>query len=72
MLRPRGVKLRDKRIVLGALDVWARNPRLGFVDALAAAHAHQPGIELATFDSDFDQLPGIRRWHPDDDFTPDS
>lgn len=64
MVRLHGVKLRDKRIMLGALDVLARNPRLGFIDALAVAHAHQPGIELATFDSDVDQLPGIRRWHP--------
>lgn len=67
MLRLRGVKIRDKRIVLRSLDLWADNPRLGFVDALTAAHAQQPDVELATFDTDFDTIPGITRWHPDVD-----
>lgn len=65
MVRLRGFKMRDKRIVLQALDFWAHYPKLGFVDALAAAYAQQPGIELATFDSDFDDLPGIIRWSPE-------
>lgn len=60
----RGFRLRDKRVVLRALELWAGHPKLGFVDALAAASAQQPGIELATFDSDFDDLPGIARWSP--------
>lgn len=66
LVRPRGVKLRDKRIVLRALDLWMASPKLGFVDALTASYAQQPGVELATFDSDFDHLSDIVRWRPDD------
>ncbi len=64
VLRLPGIKLRDKRVVLRALDIWADKPRLEFVDALTASYAQQPGIELATFDTDFDDLPGIARWQP--------
>ncbi len=66
MLRLPGIKLRDKRVVLRALDIWADKPKLEFVDALTASYAQQPGIELATFDTDFDDLPEIARWNPDD------
>jgi predicted nucleic acid-binding protein len=65
LMRVRGVKLRDKRIILHALELWPTYPKLGFVDALTAAQARQPGFELATFDSDFDDLPGITRWRFD-------
>lgn len=67
IVRLRGFKMRDKRVTLRALDLWADHPKLGFVDALAAASAQQFGIELATFDSDFDDLPGIVRWQPPHD-----
>ena len=66
LLRLRGVKLRDKRVILRAFDLWTDNPNLGFVDALTASYAQQPGIELATFDSDFDRISGIARWRPAD------
>ena len=66
LLRVRGVKLRDKRIVLRALDLWTAHPRLGFVDALTASYAQQSGVELATFDRDFDDLPDIVRWQATD------
>jgi predicted nucleic acid-binding protein len=59
-----GFKLPDKRSIVLALDFWTANPRLGFVDALVAVHAQRPGMLLATFDSDFDGLPGITRWKP--------
>ena len=58
----RALKLSDKRSVLRALDLWSANPRIGFVDALAAAYAQAPGVQLATFDADFDKLPHISRW----------
>ncbi len=64
VLNLRGVKLHEKRTVLAALDLWATHPKLGFVDALTAAYAQHSGIELATFDTDFDALPGITRWEP--------
>lgn len=39
-------------------------PRLGFVDALGAAYAETHGYALASFDADFDRVPGIERWQP--------
>ena len=65
VLRLRGVKIRDKRVLLRAIELWADHPNLGFVDALTASHGQQPDVELATFDSDFDNLPGVTRWQPD-------
>lgn len=64
LLRLRGIKLHEKRVVLRALDLWAAHPKLGFVDALTASYAQQAETELATVDTDFDDLPGISRWHP--------
>lgn len=58
----RGFKLHDKRSVLRALDLWGASPRLGFVDALCAAYAQAPDMQLAIFDTDFDDIPGISRW----------
>jgi len=66
LLRLRGVKLRDKRIVLRALDLWTTLPKLGFVDALAAAYAQLTDVELASFDTDFDKLPSITRWQAEE------
>lgn len=64
ILELRGFRLPHKRVVLRALDIWAASPRLGFVDALTASYAAEPGMTLATFDSDFDDLPGITRYRP--------
>jgi predicted nucleic acid-binding protein len=64
LLRLRGVKLRDKRIVQEALDLWTEHPSLGFVDALVASYALRFGAELATFDRHFDRLSEIPRWQP--------
>ena len=60
----RGFRHGEKRAILAALDFWTNRPSLGFVDALSAAYAQAPGMQLATFDSDFDALPGIDRWQP--------
>jgi predicted nucleic acid-binding protein len=60
----RSLKISGKKRLLRALDVWIRDPRLGFVDALTVAYAERPGIELATFDSDFDGVAGITRYQP--------
>jgi predicted nucleic acid-binding protein len=60
----RGFRHPEKRAILRVLEIWARVPRLGFVDALTAAYAQAPGMRLATFDTDFDALPGIDRWQP--------
>lgn len=58
----RGVKLNDKRSILRALDLWESHPRIGFVDALTAAYAQLPGMQLATFDAHFDGIPDLQRW----------
>ena len=64
----RGLRLSDKRAILRALDLWEAQPRLGFVDTLTAAYAQLPGMQLATFDTDFDAMPNISRWmFPDPD-----
>ncbi|MGH2616919.1 MAG: PIN domain-containing protein [Thermomicrobiales bacterium] len=60
----RGFHHGEKRTILSALEFWTERPRLGFVDALTAAYAQSPGMQLATFDTDFAGLPGIDRWLP--------
>lgn len=57
---PRGQKHRYLR----ALDIWAVTPTFGFVDALTVALVEHSPIELATFDTDFDLIPGVTRWRP--------
>ena len=64
IVRLRGFRHREKSAILRAFEIWTHQPRFGFVDALTAAYAQAPGIRLATFDSDFDALPGIDRWQP--------
>ena len=57
---PRG----EKRRFLQALDLWTTYPTLGYADALVATTATLRGATLATFDRDFDRIPGISRWQP--------
>jgi len=57
---PRG----RKQLYLRALDLYAAHPKLGLADAIVAATAEHLGIPLATFDGDFDDIPGITRWQP--------
>ena len=64
VVRLRGFRRREKHAILRAFEIWTHRPRLGFVDALTAAYAQAPGVQLATFDTDFDGLPGINRWQP--------
>lgn len=54
----------QKRLYLRALDLWDAYPRLGFADSIVAAAVELQGIPLATFDTDFDRLPGVTRWQP--------
>jgi predicted nucleic acid-binding protein len=63
-LRLPGFRHRNKSTLLRSLEIWESNQRIGFVDALTAAYAQTPGMILASFDSDFDSLPGIDRWVP--------
>ena len=66
ILRMPRFRLPEKRLVLRALELWAEHPRLDFVDLLTASYVQRPGIELATFDRDFDRFPEIVRWVPDE------
>ena len=64
IIRLPGLKLPRgrKRLYLRAMDIWAAHPKLGFVDALSAATVENSELRLATFDSDFDAMPNVRRW----------
>lgn len=56
------VKLPNKGAHLRALELYVQHPFLDFVDALQVAHMERQGItEIASFDRDFDRIPGIRR-----------
>lgn len=57
-------KHRQKRILLGALDVWTGYPQLGFSDSLTAALVLDQQIQLAAFDDDFDRFSDIDRYPP--------
>lgn len=61
LLRMRGLRLRGKRVLLNALDIWRTWPNLGFVDALTASYAKLSDIPLATFDRDFNAIPDLVR-----------
>jgi predicted nucleic acid-binding protein len=54
----------QRRLYLRALDLWDAYPSLGLADAIIAAPVVQRQIPLATFDADFDRVPGVTRWQP--------
>lgn len=54
----------EKKRYLDALELWARYPALGFADSLLATVALETESELASFDRDFDRVPGLRHWIP--------
>ena len=65
VLAPKGLRLRQKNLFLKALDWYAGYQFLDFEDALALAHMEQAGIrELASYDQDFDRIPGIVQREP--------
>ena len=68
-LRPilslRGLKLPKKRVYLRALDIYASSPKLDTGDALAMGHMEDQGLdEILSYDTGFDDQPGIRRVEP--------
>ncbi len=60
-----GLKLRDKRSMLRALDIYASHPTLDIEDALSAVYVEriQPPV-MYSYDRDFDQLESIERREP--------
>ena len=59
-VRSRGLRLDRTAVVHDALMIWRAYPSIGFVDALGAAYGKQPAVEVATFDADLDDIPGVR------------
>ncbi len=65
ILALRGLKVRNKGIYLRALDLYAAYPALDFKDVLSVAHMENRHIsEVFSYDSDFDQIVGVRRVEP--------
>ena len=59
------LKLSHKRTYLRALDLYAANPRLDFVDALNVAHMERLTLtRIVSFDRDFDRIAGVTRSEP--------
>jgi predicted nucleic acid-binding protein len=62
LLEADGVVLVEGRTVRRALDLYAGSTRLDFPDAYLAAAALETGpAAVASFDSDFDRVAGVRR-----------
>lgn len=64
LIQLQGFRAPQKQLWEQAIDLWASSPQLGFVDALTVVHVGDQNAEFATFDSDFDRIPGIVRYRP--------
>jgi uncharacterized protein len=65
LLSLRGLHIPNKRRYLRALDIYASYPQFDFPDAISIALMEAAGIEaIASYDTDFDDWPGIRRVEP--------
>lgn len=65
LLTVRGLRVPNKRRYLHALDIYAGNPKFDFPDAISIVLMEDLGIEeIASYDTDFDGWPGIRRVEP--------
>lgn len=65
LLTVRGLRIPNKRRYLRALDIYASHPQFDFPDAISIALMEAEGIEeIASYDTDFDDWPGIRRVEP--------
>ena len=62
LLQQHGVKLRDERQVLLALE-RLQNANVGFADAFLAAGATEEKVAVVSFDRDFDKLQ-VERYEP--------
>ena len=65
VLRIPRIRVPEKRILLEALEIFAENRALSFVDALCAAHAKALSDRtVLSFDRDFKNLAGIHWEEP--------
>lgn len=61
----RGLKLKNKKIYLKALDFYAQYKTLDFEDVLTLAFMEKKGIkQIYSYDSDFDGITNIERVEP--------
>lgn len=59
------LRLRNKRLCLDALDIFAANDFLDYADALAVAHMRRHGVtDIYSFDKDFTRVQAINRIEP--------
>jgi predicted nucleic acid-binding protein len=66
LLRLPGFKVRNRRSIIRALDLYATT-RLDFWDALIVASMEQGGSRvLYSYDTHFDHIPGVERRSPKD------
>jgi predicted nucleic acid-binding protein len=62
LLEADGLVLTDSRVLRRALRLYGEKPRLDFADAYLAAAALEVGpAAVASFDTDLDSVPGLRR-----------
>jgi predicted nucleic acid-binding protein len=65
LVRLPGFRVKNRRTVLRALDLYGRTPGLDFGDAMIAAAAEMTlDPVLYSYDRDFDQFPAITRQEP--------
>ena len=63
MVESTGIEVQNKAILVSALRNFAQTD-VNFVDAYHAAVATAESIAIASFDRDFDQFSGIKRFEP--------
>ena len=66
LVRLPSFKVKHRRTVLRALDLYATSATLDFGDAMIlSSMEQQQSRRLYSYDTDFDRLPGIERKEPD-------
>jgi predicted nucleic acid-binding protein len=63
LIESTGIEVQNKAILLSALRNFARTA-VDFVDAYHAAVATAESVGIASFDRDFDQFAGVKRFEP--------
>lgn len=62
LLSMSGLKIRDKRLCMEALDIFTRYESLDYADALTIVYMRHQGItEIYSFDKHFDRIVDITR-----------
>ncbi len=65
LLSLRGLRLRDKRLYLRALELYVQYPALDIEDAISASRMQALGIkEIYSYDTDLDDIPNLTRLEP--------